>query len=387
MKRTWFIVPAGVVAAITLAWVLVAPWALERFPKSVDEVVTSEGTVSMMAPDGSGMVEQPLRVSTHIETTKSSFDETTLEQSSTLTLGSQTSHSESEVTLNRRTMERVGEGAGSYQLTFPTGLSGNETLPVWNEDTGATYDLVGTGESRDIEGVRTVAYKVKEVPVPITDAYRDSLGLPASTTPAALAAQAGIDFAAFSAALAEAVPADALAAVQTALTEPIALNYQETVGGTVDIEPETGVVVAIRDSRKTVTVSPDLSGLASLAPTLSGLSDHPAIAPVVQGLGAVAFAPPTTVLTIAVHQSDETVRSAAENARTFRMLRRGLRQGVPLAGLALTVTLLALAAAVGRRRAVAAAATATTEVPLVERRWHDVPVAVDRRRPAPVLAD
>lgn len=182
---------------------------------------------------------------------------------------------------------------------------------------GATYQLVGTGETYEREGLTLTRFSVEAQQMPLTDAYlaelRKEVTLPESLTFAQLQPYllaAGLDVDALITTLAQTVRPEVLQALVAATAQPIELDYVLTFSGSVGVDLETGSEVEVSAVHETIGVRPSAAQLKPLLDALAEYQSVPAIAQATDVLAGLADEP----IAVADYEYAQTADSVTDMA-------------------------------------------------------------------------
>ncbi len=363
MRRNVLIWTSVVVLLAATAWIVVAPWQLIRYPTNLDETLHYTGTVAIpVTPGASSEVRQPLSITRHIRVVKSTFDKVWIRETITNHLGSDVRVQENGYILDRRTMKPVaGDGnfaftpsnkvtrSGAYaQPQFPMHVASSGAYKVWSDDTASVFDALSSGDHAKSGKLDLIVLRAHAAPHPVTAAYREFLGLPATTTLADAAKLANVDLNTVMQSLAGVLPASAMAQLVSLTTEPLPLAYQLESTGTVGVEPLTGGVVQVNDIGNRLTVSPELAEL-HLRTVLADYALDPTVRTVLDKFDELATRPPVTAMALSYSETPASERAAAHAAADLRNKARLVTIWVPAWASMGALVLIGAAIALSRR--------------------------------------
>jgi hypothetical protein len=320
-----------------LAWSAIAVPALVRYPGDLDVTTHLEGTLTLFSsPDGRPLAEPmklPLTIERHIDGVSASSDTALVKETVSLKGGTVVStDSENVYAVDRRTLENVADPkayawtaanvtdrSGSYRLQLPFHLDGDETLRIWKNETGSTYELVRNADdpTTSVGGLELANFTGK-AEAPLSPAYlaglRQKSTLPETTTIAAIDQRlADVDLAAVIAGVRSVVSAEDAAALGQLLAAPIPVTYVSSFEGTTSVDPVTGTQVDVT-VHETIGARPDLAGLAALQPLLAKYISEPAVQAAAKVLTGLHAAPASPILTYDYSHTDATVADLAGRA-------------------------------------------------------------------------
>lgn len=361
MRRQLLAAGAAVTTIALAGWLLLAPDILVRYPDDLDQTLSYRGVVSVTGDGAVEDTDQPMTVTRHIWVAKSTFTAATIRENVTTTIGDDVRTQANGYVIDRRSMKirtRSGNFAfttanavdreNSYGPNLPMNLDRSGKYRVWSDDTGTAYNLVGTGESYEVDGLRLAKLEASVAPRAVTSAYRDFLDLPETTTLRELAGVVDIDVQRVLDALEPVITPVALSEVIYATTAPVPLRYFLQSTGEVGVEPRTGGIVDVHNVAHRLSVTADLTPLR-LRSILGAYSQDPVVRTVLDQVDGLASRPPHLVMSMRYAQTPESVRAAAAVAAGLRSDARRVTFGVPV-GLAALALLLAVGALVPPRR-------------------------------------
>ena len=213
---------------------------------------------------------------------------------------------------------------GSYYPLLPFDTSSDERYPVWKAELGesAESEFIEEVEKEGItvynfRGIISVDDR-KEV----SPTYVEILGLPTEVTFEELKPQLqalGLDVDGLVALATQVMSPEDLQALNAALQQSIPVSYYWAFEVESSVEPKTGVPVDIYKDIETVYMELDTSGLMEMAAVLLKYSDDPvlgpALAPLLQMQTQVEDMALSKVLEYNIAQTEETVKSAIEDAK------------------------------------------------------------------------
>jgi hypothetical protein len=275
----------------------------------------------------------PLTIERHIDGVSASSDTALVKETVSLKGGTIVStDSENVYAVDRRTLENVADPkayawtaanvtdrSGSYRLQLPFHLDGGETLRIWKNETGSTYELVRNADdpTTTVGGLELANFTGK-AEAPLSPAYlaglRQKSTLPETTTVAAIDQRlADVDLAAVIAGVRSVVSAEDAAALGQLLATPIPVTYVSSFEGTTSVDPVTGTQVDVA-VHETIGARPDLAGLAALQPLLAKYISEPAVQAAAKVLTGLQAAPASPILTYDYAHTDATVADLADRA-------------------------------------------------------------------------
>jgi hypothetical protein len=373
-----FVLAAGVMLA-ALLWLSVGVPTLVRYPTDLDATTRYSGTFTVLVEPSTGATLPrptglPLTIERHIrgdtaasDSSLAVVDETVRQRAGDLIDATQTNR----YVVDRRTVQNVADErsyafrpsnvvdrSGTYRLNLPFDTTAERNYPVYNNDTGRAIALRPDRRQPtvDTEGLRLLRFTSRAVDIPLDDAYlaelRALVPLPEARTIAELEPQlqaVGIDVGAVLDALAPVVStADATLLARLA-GEPIPLEYVVSFDGRAAVEPLTGVEVDVGVTQ-TVGVRPVLAGTGELRSVLASYPDVPEAVAAIDGLAALADAPPTPLFEFRYGRTADSVAEVADEVSAMRTQILVAKRVVPFTLLAVAVVLVAVGALRWRRR-------------------------------------
>jgi hypothetical protein len=327
---------------------LIAP-RLVRFPTDVDETLRYSGTMTVSLDESGAPLAEPVVEPVDITRTlrstgDQSYARARLLETITTRFGTTTEVERHGYVLDRHSMQFVRDAgnwsyfpdnvvnrSGMYRVNLPTDVGPTSRYKIWNNETGAFYQVIGEGKREKLDGLEVIRYAGQLAPTAVSPAFIRQQGFPTAVSVEALATQlqaAGLDMAGLNAVLASVLtPADA-AAFAAELTTPINLDYEFYFVGKVAVEPETGAIVALEGVTEGIQVRPDLSGFAALQPRLAAYAGNP----VVGAIGGIlaGLQQPQPVFQLQHAQTPASVAEMVDNARASRDQKRLVEDTAPI---------------------------------------------------------
>lgn len=217
--------------------------------------------------------------------------------------------------------DNVVNREGSYYPLLPFDTSKDETYMIWKNEIGEPVESEFDSEEEK-EGVTVYNFRGAFEQKEVTDAFLEANNLPSETTFESLEptlAAMGVDVGALLALAQQTLePAD-LQALDQALAEPIPLTYYWALETKVSVEPKTGVPVDVYENREALTMELDMTKLAGIFTILGKYADDPALGPALAQLtelqSELAEMEPQKIFEYSYQQTDETVKSAIDDAK------------------------------------------------------------------------
>jgi hypothetical protein len=254
------------------------------------------------------------------------------------------------------TPDNVVDRSGSYRIHLPFDTDPDGTYSIYDNDLATTYDMVGTNQTRETEGLSLVRMAGEMDATRVDDAYLAALGelvpLPQEMTLDELEPhllQAGIDVDALVAALLPALSAEDAQTLVGLATDPIPLEYTLAFTGEIDVEPDTGSQVDVVAVHETLGVRPQPGAADELQALLERYPQVPAATDAAAAIGRLGAEP----LPVFEYDYAQTPESVAEIAADVKDQRRALalaERWIPAGLLAAGVVLLLVGLFAWRRR-------------------------------------
>ena len=306
-----------VVAGMAVRW-YVAP-TLIRFPLNLNETAHYSGIATSYVDQATSLplaqpLKQPLTLDRNVKVVSGSHSQAIVDESVTITVGTQTTHEQYRYTIDRRSMRllagpssyafgnpaNVMHPAGDYRINWPLGTTASGHYPSYisEADVAVPLTLVRGKHFHTDAGVSVIDFgsKVTTPVAPYYVNYLKSQGLPTELTAAQLQPQLlaqGIDVAKALADVGPQLTPDESQVVANLLSNPVPLKYFYMLDGTISVEPRTGALVDVHSQVEGVAVQPDLSGTTALQALLDKYSSIPSVKAASDGLAKLAAAGPT----------------------------------------------------------------------------------------------
>jgi hypothetical protein len=213
---------------------------------------------------------------------------------------------------------------GSFYPLLPFDTSKDETYKVWKGEIGEAGDTEFL-EEVDKHGVTVYNFKgsaTLEEKKEVVPTYIEINGLPAEVTFEAVKPrlkELGVDVEGLLALARQRLSAEDWQSLDAALKGKIPLKYYWTFDIETSVEPKTGVPVDLYKDVEAMYMELDTSKLAGAFTILAKYSSDPMLGPVLQQLvglqGKLGEAKPQKILEYSIAQTDDTVKSAIEDAK------------------------------------------------------------------------
>jgi hypothetical protein len=350
LRHKAFIGAGVVLILLAVAWGPLAAPRLVRFPTDVDETLHYEGTITVNVDESGTPLASPLVAPVEItrvlrSTGDQSFGRARLIETITTKFAGTSQVERHGYVLDRRSMSFVDDAgnwsyfpdhradrAGLYRVNLPTDVSPSAAYRIWNNETGAAYQAIGSGRREKLGGLDVIRYAGQMEPTAVSAGFIRQQGFPSSVGIEALAgelAAAGLDLAAVNALLASALNAEDAAAFAAELAEPISLDYEFYFIGSIAVEPETGAIVALEGVTEGIQVRPDLSGFEALRPRLTKYQGNPVIGAIDGVLAGLLQRGAQPVFQLRHAQTPDSVAEMVDEARTSRDQKRLVEERAP----------------------------------------------------------
>ncbi|RPI08551.1 MAG: DUF3068 domain-containing protein, partial [Actinobacteria bacterium] len=341
------LVVAAVLAVAALLWMLVAVPALVKYPTDLDVDLRYTGTFTVLvnpttaAPLAEPMVV-PLTVDRHLEAVGDEsgaslvvIRETIRQQAGDLFDVTQTN----QYVMDRSTVKNVADDrafafepanvvdrSGAYRLNLPFDTSTDETYVIYSNEIAGTYEAAADPETTtgEVEGL-DISYFVASVDeAPMSAAYLAELSkavpLPTSLTLQEMKPQllaAGIDVDAVLAALTPVLTPEDTATLAEFAGEPIGLDYVESFGGRMAVEPVTGADVQVVVAAS-VGARPQVTNLPALLEVLGHYPDVPEAVAAGTALNELVAGPAVPLFEYSYEQTPASVADVANDVSAMR---------------------------------------------------------------------
>ena len=301
------------------AWSTFAVPSLVRFPTNVDLEPRYSGTFTLFVdPATAAPLANPtpasLTVQRHVESSPDPSDDgsvVVLESISYQVTGLPDVTQEHQYVMDRRSVMNLADDrawaferanhldrSGAYWVTLPRGTDGSSSLPMFKDETAATFTIEPTYTSESVDGLRLVGFDGRAAASSLTDAYLRALDavtpLPRSLTFAQLQPSlvaAGVPIEAALQALAQVATPEDLKALVTMAAQPIPLQYVDSFSGRTFVEPDTGAIVDVNAVDEQIGVRPDPSALPALLSVLERYRGTEPIGQAIDALSALSSRP------------------------------------------------------------------------------------------------
>ena len=350
----------ALLVVLGMVWIpLIAP-RLVRFPSDVNETLRYEGTITVSVDEATGAalaepVTQPVSIVRRLVSTgDQSYARARLTETITMTIGGPGGRTQVErhgYVLDRGSMqfvqdrgnwsyfpENVVDRRGMYRVNLPTDLGPKAPYKIWNNETGAFYQVTGTGTKAELDGLDVVRFEGQLPGKPVSAAFVRQQNLPTTVGAEVLAPQLekfGLDMAAVQGLLASALTPEDAGAFAAALAKPIPLKYEFYFTGAIAAEPETGAIVALEGVTEGVRVRPDLAAFNALKPRLQAYGSDPVVGAIGGLLNTLASQPAQPVYELKHAQTAASVAQMVNTAEDSRALKRFVEDIAPWAVLGL----------------------------------------------------
>ncbi|MBN2027664.1 MAG: DUF3068 domain-containing protein [Actinobacteria bacterium] len=213
---------------------------------------------------------------------------------------------------------------GNYYPLLPFDTSSDEKYPVWKGEVGEGIEAEFV-EEVELEGITVYNFKgvtTLEDRREVTEAYVEILGLPTELTFEELKPQLvamGIDVDGLVGLATQVLSPEDLQALNTALQASIPATYYWTFDVETSVEPKTGVPVNVFKDIEAVYMEMDTSGLMDIFTILFKYSSDPALGPALAPLlelqSEMGEAEPTKVFEYNISQTEDTMKTAVQDAK------------------------------------------------------------------------
>ena len=259
MRRVTIILGAlGVVClAILAVWYPVVTPRLVKFPTNFDKQLHYAGTFTLYTDPTSGQVlgspaAIPLAVDRHVYALpdQSTSDTAIVRENAAVRAGPFAMQQSNQYAMDRRDMVNVAsplafaiapenrvDRSGAYRLNLPMDVAADAQVPIYKNETGRTYPLVGQNSTQQVEGLNLSTFNMYFAWLPVTSFMQGTLvkgGLPSQLTPAQVSAQLqarGVDVGTLATQLLPALSPTEAATLATVLTSPVPLTYYISSSG------------------------------------------------------------------------------------------------------------------------------------------------------------
>lgn len=332
---------------ISILWWAIAVNALVKLPDDIDVTNNYEGTMTFYidpltrapAPEGS---DTGISVEQKVVSDKEQFDsergvigETLTTQITDMPVALESRFA---YVLDRKTNENVADDRayawdpenvvnreGNYYPLFPFDTAKDGEYSYWKSEVGKGFTVESKGEEEK-QGITVYNFGFKFEGEEVEDAYLDTLGFlglkkemtleDVKPTLAAL----GIDLDAMKSQFSQAItnPAD-LQAVSEALSTKMGARYYWAADMEFSIEPRTGTPLDIYRDIESLSMELDTEALAAkLQPVLAKYAGSPVLGPTIQQVSEKLAQMEGTqkIFEYDIKSTDETVKNAAEEAKT-----------------------------------------------------------------------
>lgn len=340
-KRRWVLGSLGVVLiAFGLLVRFVGDPVLIRFPLNTNQKLEYRGSVSVgvdpatMVPLSSPL-RLPLTVSRTVRVKSGSFSEAVIDETIATTFAGSTRTEIYQYVMDRRTMQlRNSQSSyafddrldvmtpigGSYRINLPLGTSSTDRYPIWAPEIDAAVAAVPTGAAHHsaLANTQVITFKVsfEHRVASYYLAYLERNGFPSVMSSKSLATELIAHGASTTQVVRAVTPyltPSQLAALRTRIAQlRVPLEYSYFEKGQFSVQPSTGALVDSKSTREGVAVVPDLSGLHSLAASLSRLQRLTAVQHLNSAITAIGA--PRTVVDLSYAQTPSSVRAITATA-------------------------------------------------------------------------
>lgn len=348
----------AVLAVLAGLWALIAPGQLVKYPSDLNKTAVATGKVTVFLHPGTGLPYTspqvlPLSIDRHIHVVSSTGSQAVVKEDDVEKIGPLPSQDLlQQYVLDRSSLKNLQSSqsyayapanvvnrAPAYSINLPFN-TGSGPYQIWKNEVGRSYTFRQQGASFVRDGITVIPLVGQLTNIPAQPYYLAqlrSLGLPTQTTIARLAPQLkalGLDPAQLSTTLLPQLSATDRAAIQSALSGPIALRYVISVKTRLLVEPTTGAIVSLDNINQTLGVQPQFSGLTSIAAILSKPQYRTSSVVKVAGatLGKLATSPPTaSVLNFTYGQTPASVANFASYAKSKADSIDAVKTTIPIA--------------------------------------------------------
>ena len=328
----------AVLAVLAGLWALIAPGQLVKYPSDLDKTPVLQGTFTLYLDPATGAPRVrpevlPLTIHRRIHVVSSTGSQAVVREDDVEKIGPLPQQDlQQQYVISRTSIKNIASPqayayspttvvnrapAYSINLPFDTGAGPYE---IWKNEVGRSYTFRQQGDTLTSNGLTLIPLQGELTNAPAKPYYLAqlrALGLPAQTTIQRLAPQLralGLDPAQLSATLLPKLSAADRAAVQSALSQPIGLNYVVSVKTQLLVEPTTGAIVSLHSINQTLGVQPAFAALGQIGAILTKAQYRavPVIRIAVATLTQLAKSPPTAkVFNLAYAQTPASVTDIA----------------------------------------------------------------------------
>lgn len=377
-----------VLILLALLWWIFAPGILIKLPTGIDAEQTGTGEITFFVdmttgrqlPSGSEQ-KLPLEVTRTIKSVDDEYDSGTavVEESMKLSVGGQSLGEQlSTYVLDRKTSlnkedsrawygtpDNKVDRSGAYYPMMPF-TNRDKLYPVWKAEVNDSVNVKFVRE-REVDGLTVYDYVGKMSPsdrIGVPEAYVKNLNLPATTTfnEVAGSLQAmGLDVdTLISTAMSVMTPEDRNN-LQTAMGNPIPLNYYWSGEVVATTEPRTGAPIDTPTDVEALSVEPDYEYFAPVLGVLAKYASDPQLGPMLQQLSgmqsSIDSAEPQKIFEYSVSNPGSSIKKAVTDAKDNIGKINAVRLYIPLAllviGIASLVVGLALMLKLRRENGIA----------------------------------
>ncbi|MEW6552719.1 MAG: porin PorA family protein [Actinomycetota bacterium] len=347
------LIALGVILILgAILWWAIAVNALMKLPDNIEAKSVYEGEITYYVnpttqeplPPGEEM-RMPLVVEREVNSLAEEYDSSRAvieEKVKTTAAGieSPPGGTSSVYVLDRKSSENVNderaydfekgntvEREGNYYPLLPFDTSNDEKYPVWKAEVNEGLEAEFLSEE-ELEGVTVYNFRGAlgiDARKEVTLAYIELLGLPLEVSFEQLKPQLvalGIDVDALLATATQVIGAESpedLQALNAALQQSIPVKYYWAFEVEISVEPKTGSPVNNYKDIESLHMEVDTSGLAGIFTILAKYANDPVLgpqlAPLVQLQGQLGDAEPTKIFEYSIAQTEDTVKTAIEDAK------------------------------------------------------------------------
>ncbi|MBC7231017.1 MAG: DUF3068 domain-containing protein [Actinobacteria bacterium] len=344
------LIALGIVLILAaILWWAIAVNAMVKIPDDLDSTTKYEGEMTYYVnpatqeplPEGEEM-KMPMKVERRVVSMAEEYDSSTalIKEEVTVEVGGMKvppGGLQSVYALDRKSSENLDDDRaydfkagnrvnrdGSYYPLLPFDTSKDETYKVWKGEIGEA------GESEFLEEVEkfgVTVYNFKgsaalEEKKEVVPAYLEINGLPSEVTFEALKPQLqalGVDVDGLLALAQRRLSPEDLQSLDAALQEKIPLKYYWTYDIETSVEPKTGAPVDLYKDAEAMYMEPDTSKLAGVFAILAKYANDPELGPALSQLmglqSQLGESKPRKILEYSIAQTEETVKSAIDDAK------------------------------------------------------------------------
>ena len=364
--RPRLFVAAAIVALAAAVWLAVGVGILVRMPDDLDVKTAYAGTFTTHVNPSTGdplgaPITIPLTVDRHVYVVPDEVgaDTALVRDDITLRFAGRVDEKTASYRIDRTSLQNVPDATtsvasaeGTYSVTLPFGADVDDTYRMWKAETATSYPLRHDSGPRTetVNGLRVLRFDASLPATPMTEEATARIakqGLPLSLSAdkvVAALATAGLDQ----------PTADA---VRAAIPTDIPLVYSIATTATANAEPQSGMVVRVRDALEQVSVAADPTAVEGVR---AAIANRPNTAALTAALDALTASRPVYDLDYSQTPASVGARvdAAEEAAASIELARRTIPTAIVL-----VAVLLALLGFIPRRAPKAPVATAPATVP------------------------